>query len=96
MLVSDFWFRVKSFGVDLFSAAIPLFVSTFYWPRRRKIDRMWYIAGIPVVERIHGVVVSGFLFTTIATLCVSMRVFTRTVLIRNIGLDDYLMIVAVV
>lgn len=50
---------------------------------------MWDIGGIPIVERNHGLVVSQFLFTTLAVLAVCLRLFTRGALVRNLGLDDY-------
>lgn len=49
---------------------------------------MWYIAGIPVVGRNYGLVVSGFLFTSVAVLAVLLRVFTRVFLVKNVGIDD--------
>ncbi|KAH7110956.1 hypothetical protein EDB81DRAFT_671724 [Dactylonectria macrodidyma] len=55
---------------------------------------MWYIADIPIVERNHGLIISGFLFTTIAFIAVGLRIFTRTVLVSNMGLDDYVVIAA--
>ena len=57
---------------------------------------MWYIADIPIVERNHGLVVSAFLFTTLAIVSVSLRVFTRVGLVRNAGIDDYFIIAAAV
>lgn len=57
---------------------------------------MRYIADIPIVAKDHGLIISGFLFTTIACLSVSLRTFTRTVLVRNMGLDDYFIIAAAV
>ncbi|PHH91908.1 hypothetical protein CDD83_9775 [Cordyceps sp. RAO-2017] len=50
---------------------------------------MWYVGGIEIVDGNHGLVVSGFLFTSLSCLAVWLRIFTRSVLVRNIGLDDY-------
>lgn len=57
---------------------------------------MLYIVDIPIVERNHGLVVSAFLFTSLAFLAVSMRTFTRAFLVRNVGLDDYFIVAAAV
>lgn len=37
-----------------------------------------------------------FFFTSLAFLIVCMRLFTRIVLVRNVGVDDCLMVVAMV
>jgi len=57
---------------------------------------MWYLGSTPIVERNHGLVVSLFLFITLAYIVVSMRVYTRFILVRNLGLDDMLMVLALV
>ncbi|KAM4057385.1 putative integral membrane protein [Hirsutella rhossiliensis] len=50
---------------------------------------MWYVGDIAIVDRNHGLVLAGFLFTSLASLAVWLRIFTRAVLVRNVGLDDY-------
>ncbi|KAL0932704.1 uncharacterized protein CTRU02_211667 [Colletotrichum truncatum] len=55
---------------------------------------MWDIAGIRVVPRNYGLVFSAFFFTTLAAVVVGMRTFTRAVLVKNVGTDDVLVVVA--
>lgn len=57
---------------------------------------MLYVGDIPIVERNNGLVITGFLFTSLAFLAVSLRIITRAVIVRNLGPDDYLIIAAVV
>jgi len=57
---------------------------------------MWYLGSTPIVERNHGLVFSAFFFTTLALVTISMRIYTRTVMVRNLGLDDILIVVALV
>lgn len=57
---------------------------------------MWYIGGLPVVERNHAMVATLFFFTTLAFLLVCLRMITRTMLVRNVGVDDGLMVAATV
>lgn len=47
-----------------------------------------YVADINIVERNHGLVISLFIFTVLAVVAVSMRIFTRLFLVRAIGVDD--------
>lgn len=57
---------------------------------------MWYVGGIPVVERNHSMVTALFFFTALGFLLVGLRLFTRIVLVRNLGVDDCLMVAALV
>lgn len=57
---------------------------------------MWDVGGVPIVPRNYGLVFSSFFFTTMAALVVGMRTYTRAVLVKNVGADDMLMIVAFV
>ena len=49
-----------------------------------------------MVERNHSTVTALFFFTALAFLLVILRLFTRIVLVRNLGVDDCLMVAAVV
>ncbi|KAM5349038.1 hypothetical protein ACJ41O_008861 [Fusarium nematophilum] len=49
---------------------------------------MWYIAGIPIVEHNRGLIISEFLFTPLAFLAVTLRLFSRGVVARSLGVDD--------
>jgi hypothetical protein len=42
------------------------------------------------------IMVTSILFTTIAFLILCLRIFTRVVVIKNAGLDDYMMCIAMV
>ncbi|KND88260.1 hypothetical protein TOPH_07047 [Tolypocladium ophioglossoides CBS 100239] len=55
---------------------------------------MWHIAGVAVGEANYGLIVSTFLFTSLACLAVLLRVVTRAFLVRNLGLDDWFMVAA--
>ncbi|KAF7561125.1 hypothetical protein G7046_g3005 [Stylonectria norvegica] len=55
---------------------------------------MWYVGDIPIVQRNHGMIVSGFLFTLFACLAGSLRIVTRAIIVRNVGLDDYFILAA--
>ncbi|KAK3934548.1 hypothetical protein QBC46DRAFT_462564 [Diplogelasinospora grovesii] len=55
---------------------------------------MWYLGSTPIVERNYGLVFSAFFFTTLAVVIIGVRVYTRVVLVRNVGLDDSLIVVA--
>ncbi len=57
---------------------------------------MWFVGPVPIVERNNGLVFSAFFFTSLAVLTVSMRIYTRTVIVKNLGVDDYLMVAAIV
>lgn len=53
-----------------------------------------YVADIDIVERNHGLVISLFVFTTLAVVAVIMRLFTRLILVRAIGTDDVFITIA--
>jgi high-affinity Fe2+/Pb2+ permease len=55
-----------------------------------------YIADIYIVERNYGLVVCGFLFTTLAVIAVILRLITRLALVRNFGIDDAFITLAAV
>ncbi|KAH8659952.1 putative integral membrane protein [Xylariales sp. PMI_506] len=55
---------------------------------------MWSIAGMPIIDRNHVMVVVGFLFTTLAVIVVSLRAYTRAVVIKLFGWDDILVCAA--
>jgi hypothetical protein len=57
---------------------------------------MWHIAGLPIVERNYALVVNTLLWTTVALAFIGMRLFTRAYIVKKVGMDDYLMIVAMV
>ena len=57
---------------------------------------LWYVGNVRIVERCHTLVFLEFFFTILAVITVSMRIFTRTFLVKNIGIDDILMCFAVV
>jgi hypothetical protein len=56
----------------------------------------WYVGDVRVVERSQGLVFLEFFFTTLAVVTVSMRVYTRGVLVKHVGIDDIIMCFAVV
>ncbi|KAF4985928.1 hypothetical protein FDECE_16224 [Fusarium decemcellulare] len=53
---------------------------------------MWAIADVPIVPRNNALVICGFLFTGLSTLCVCLRIFARTFLVYTIGLDDFIVV----
>ncbi|KAF6785739.1 hypothetical protein CSOJ01_15543 [Colletotrichum sojae] len=55
---------------------------------------MWNVGSVPVVPRNYGLVFSSFFFTTLAFAVVCMRTYTRVALVKNLGADDVLMVVA--
>jgi hypothetical protein len=57
---------------------------------------MWYIAGIPVIERNKALVVNEFFWTILALLIIIARFYTRAVLVKKVGGDDWLMLAAMV
>jgi hypothetical protein len=57
---------------------------------------MWSIVGIPVVPRNHAMVVNTFLWTILALVVVGLRIYTRAVLVKKVGYDDWLMLSAMV
>ncbi|KAK3991271.1 Satratoxin biosynthesis SC1 cluster protein 4 [Cladorrhinum sp. PSN332] len=54
---------------------------------------MWYIGDIPIVERNYGLAASGFAFITLSFVIISMRVYTRAVMLNSLGVDDILIVV---
>lgn len=57
---------------------------------------MWHVAGIEIVERNHALVFNMFFWASLAFLFLSLRLYTRAFVIRQIGADDYLMVGAMV
>ncbi|TDZ33799.1 Satratoxin biosynthesis SC1 cluster protein 4 [Colletotrichum spinosum] len=57
---------------------------------------MWDIGGVRVVPRNYGLVFSSFFFTIFASLVVGIRTYTRAILVKNLGADDALMVVALI
>jgi len=55
---------------------------------------MWYLGNVAIVEEDHALVVNALLWTTIAFVVVCLRMYTRIVVIHGLGLDDWLMLVA--
>ncbi|KAK4209173.1 Satratoxin biosynthesis SC1 cluster protein 4 [Rhypophila decipiens] len=55
---------------------------------------MWYIGNIPIVEANHSIIATGFTFSILAFLTISTRIYTRAVLVKNLGVDDFLIVVA--
>lgn len=55
---------------------------------------MWYVGNIPIVEKNHSIVATGFAFSILAFLTISMRLYTRAVLVKNLGIDDFLIVAA--
>ncbi|KAM7188933.1 Satratoxin biosynthesis SC1 cluster protein 4 [Naviculisporaceae sp. PSN 640] len=55
---------------------------------------MWYIGSIPIVDNNHSIVATGFAFGTLAFLTISIRIYTRAILVKNLGLDDFLIVAA--
>lgn len=57
----------------------------------QKIDKMWYIAGMPVVERNYALVANMFVWTSLALVVIFLRLYTRGVVVKRLGVDDWLM-----
>lgn len=57
---------------------------------------MWHVGTMPVVDECHDLVVNAILWTTLAFLAVGLRLFTRGVIVKRTGWDDYLMAAAMV
>jgi hypothetical protein len=51
---------------------------------------------MPVVDECHDLVVNAILWTALALLAVGLRLFTRGVIVKRTGWDDYLMAAAMV
>lgn len=56
----------------------------------------WYIGGMVIVERNYALIVNMFLWTSLAFIILVLRLYTRAILIRRVGADDYLMVAAFV
>ena len=56
---------------------------------------MW-IVDIPVPDRCYPLVVTLFLFNSLAFIAVSLRIYTRRRVLKRMGADDYLIMVAMV
>jgi hypothetical protein len=52
---------------------------------------MWYLAGIKVGDGLHTLVVSMFMWTALAFVILLLRLYTRAVIVRQLGADDWLM-----
>ena len=60
-------------------------------------DKMtWYIGDMEIVERNYALIVNMFLWTSLAFVILVLRLYTRAVLIRRVGADDYMMVAAFV
>jgi hypothetical protein len=57
---------------------------------------MWYVGPVRIVEKNYGLVFTSFFFATLAFITVGLRMYTRAVIVKNVGLDDCLMVVAMV
>ncbi|KAK0628353.1 hypothetical protein B0T17DRAFT_614285 [Bombardia bombarda] len=57
---------------------------------------MWHVAGIEVKPRNYDIIVLTFLFLTFAFIVVCLRLYARAFVIRNLGIDDYLIITATI
>lgn len=47
-------------------------------------------------DRGHGLLIVGSIFATVSTVAVLLRVITRAVVVKNLGLDDLLIILGAV
>ncbi|KAH6668463.1 hypothetical protein B0J14DRAFT_658374 [Halenospora varia] len=52
---------------------------------------MWHLAGMPVVERNYALVVNSFGWTSLALVVICLRLFTRAIIVRGLGWDDWFM-----
>ena len=57
---------------------------------------MWYVCDVPIVPRNNALVVNSFLWTALAFIFICMRLFTRAVIVKRLGWDDWLMTAAMV
>lgn len=57
---------------------------------------MWHIAGIEVIDDLHPLVVLMLGWTALAFIVILLRIYTRAVLVRQLGADDWLMAMAMV
>jgi hypothetical protein len=58
--------------------------------------RMWNIAGMLIVERNYALVVNPLLWTILALDFFTTRLFTRAHIVKRVGIDNYLMVAAMV
>lgn len=58
--------------------------------------KMWHVGTMPVVDECHDLVVNAILWTALAFIAVGLRLFTRGLIVRRTGWDDYLMAAAMV
>lgn len=56
----------------------------------------WYVGGTEVVYGLHTEVVLMVTSTSIAFVVLILRLYTRAVVVRKVGADDYLMAMAIV
>jgi len=57
---------------------------------------MWYIGDVLLVDRVKPLVVNSIVWTTLALIAISLRLFTRAFVIKKLGVDDWLMTGAMV
>lgn len=57
---------------------------------------MWHVGNMPVVDECHDLVVNAILWTALAFVAVGLRLFTRGLIVKRTGWDDYLMAAAMV
>lgn len=57
---------------------------------------MWHIGDIEIVPRNYALVVNGYLWTSLAFMFVVMRLYTRAIIVKRLGWDDWLMTAAMV
>lgn len=57
---------------------------------------MWYLGTMQVVDNCHDLVVNAILWTALALVAVGLRLFTRGLIVKRTGWDDYLMAAAMV
>lgn len=60
------------------------------------VHKMWHLGTMPVVDECHDLVVNALLWTALALVAVGLRLFTRGIIVKRIGWDDYLMAAAMV
>jgi hypothetical protein len=57
---------------------------------------MLSVAGVPIVPQNYALIVNLFLFTALALVFMIMRIYTRAVIVKYLGWDDWLMAGAMV
>ncbi|KAG8167850.1 hypothetical protein KVR01_003539 [Diaporthe batatas] len=57
---------------------------------------MWHVGTMPIVDECHDLVVNAILWTALAFIAVGLRLFTRGLIVKRTGWDDYLMAAAMV